>query len=201
MSSLCNKHIFYQKVWFTLIVSLKEFSSVWLCNSVEHLWTCIKQMTGLCIMCMIYTKKQAVQNNEIIVTKNLLINIVLFLCLICVYNLFKFTVSFGQSLLGLQFLNSNKSGEMADILKTLQNKYVAKTDAEILHPTILHGDQLTEERVHNVQWTYHLSNTAVERLEGIEPRFSEFHLKMCLFEVREKVYCFPYQIGASLLIC
>lgn len=110
-------------------------------------------MTGLCIMCMIYTKKQAVQNNEIIVTKNLLINIVLFLCLICVYNLFKFTVSFGQSLLGLQFLNSNKSGEMADILRTLQNKYIAKTDAEILHPTILHGDQLTEERVHNVQWT------------------------------------------------
>ena len=30
---------------------------------------------------------------------------------------------------------------MADILKTLQNKYVAKADAEILHPTILHGDQ------------------------------------------------------------
>ena len=109
-------------------------------------------------------------------------------------------MSFGQSLLGLQFLNSNKSGEMADILKTLQNKYVAKTDGEILHPTILHGDQLTQERACNVQWTYHLSNTAVERLEGIEPTFSEFHLKMCLFEVRGKLYCFSYQIGASLVI-
>ena len=109
-------------------------------------------------------------------------------------------MSFGQSLLGLQFLNSNKSGEMADILKTLQNKYVAKTDAEILHPTIVHGDQLTEERARNVQWTYRLSDTAVQRLEGIEPTFSEFHLKMCLFEVRGKVYCFSYQIGASLVI-
>ena len=104
--------------------------------------------------------------------------------------MFKFVVSFGQSLLGLQFLNSNKSGEMADILKTLQNKYVAKTDAEILHSTILHGDQLTEERARNVHWTFRLSDTAVERLEGIEPTFSEFHLKMCLFEVRKSVLFF-----------
>ncbi len=81
------------------------------------------------------------------------------------------------------FLNSNKSGEMADILKTLQNKYTAKNDDEILHPTILHGDQLTEERARNVQWTYRLSDSAVERLEGLKPTFSEFHLKMCLFEV------------------
>lgn len=67
-------------------------------------------------------ENQAVQNNEIIVTKNPLTNsFFLFL-----HNMFKFVVSFGQSLLGLQFLNSNKSGEMADILKTLQNKYVAK---------------------------------------------------------------------------
>ena len=72
---------------------------------------------------------------------------------------------------------------MADILKTFQEKYVAQVDSEILHPTIMHGDQLTEERSRNVQWTYRLSETSAERLEGIEPTFSEFHLKMCLFEV------------------
>ena len=89
---------------------------------------------------------------------------------------------------------------MTDILKTLQNKYDAKNNAEILYPTILHGDQLTEERACNVQWTYRLSNTTVEHLEGIQPTLSQFHLNMCLFEVREKVYCFSYQIGASLVI-
>ena len=90
----------------------------------------------------------------------------------------------------MQFLNTNKSGEMTDILKTLQNKYDAKNNAEILYPTILHGDQLTEERACNVQWTYRLSNTAVEHLEDIQPTLSQFHLKMCLFEVREKVFLF-----------
>lgn len=83
----------------------------------------------------------------------------------------------------MQFLNSNKSGEMADIVKDFQEKYVAKDGQDILHPTIMHGDQLTEERARNVQWTYHFGDTSFERLEGIEPTFSEFHLKMGLYEV------------------
>lgn len=58
---------------------------------------------------------------------------------------------YSQCLLGLQFLNSNKSGEMVDILKDFQEKSVAQ---DILHPTVMHGDQLTEERARNVQWTY-----------------------------------------------
>ena len=72
---------------------------------------------------------------------------------------------------------------MADIPKDFQEIYVAKDDQEILHPTIMHGDQLTEECARNVQWTYHLGNTSLEHLEGIEPTFSEFHLKMSLYEV------------------
>ena len=90
---------------------------------------------------------------------------------------------YSQCLLGLQFLNSNKSGEMADIVKGFQEKYVAKDGQVILHPTIMNGDQLTEERARNVQWTYHFGDTSFERLEGIELTFSEFHLKMCLYEV------------------
>ena len=77
---------------------------------------------------------------------------------------------------------------MTDILKDFQEIYVAKDDQEILHPTIImHGDQLTEERARNVQWTYRLGNTSLERLEGIVPTFSEFHPKMCLYEV--VLYC------------
>jgi len=77
---------------------------------------------------------------------------------------------------------------MTDILKDFQEIYVAKDDQEILHPTIImHGDQLTEERARNVQWTYRLGNTSLERLEGIVPKFSEFHPKMCLYEV--VLYC------------
>lgn len=81
-------------------------------------------------------------------------------------------------------MNSNKSGDMADILKSFQNQYVPIKDGEVLHKTVLHGDQLTEERARNVQWTYKNGETSEERLEGLEPTFSEFHLKMCLFEVR-----------------
>ena len=47
----------------------------------------------------------------------------------------------------------------------------------------MHGDQLTEEHARNVKWTYHFGDTSFERLEGTEPTFSEFHLKMCLYEV------------------
>ena len=72
---------------------------------------------------------------------------------------------------------------MADILKEYHKKYVPQCDNTILHPTIMHGDQLTEERSRNVQWTYRLGDNPTERLEGIEPTFSEFHLTMCLYEV------------------
>lgn len=72
---------------------------------------------------------------------------------------------------------------MTDILKEFQEKYVPQRNGEILHPVILHGDQLTEERARNVQWTFRMGETEIQRLEGIEPTFSEFHLKMCLFEV------------------
>ena len=112
-----------------------------------------------------------------------------------IYNaIFVISVYKLQCLLGLQFLNSNKSGEMADILKDFQEKYVARDDQEILHPTIMHGDQLTEERARNVQWTYRMGNTSYERLEGIEPTFSEFHLKMCHYEVVMTSFMLHYSV-------
>ena len=57
-----------------------------------------------------------------------------------------------QSPLGLQFLNSNKAAEMAQILNEYHKKYVPTTTVhggdkdEILDHVIFDGDQLTEER-------------------------------------------------------
>ena len=55
--------------------------------------------------------------------------------------------------LGLEFLNTNISGEMAQYLMSVQSKYVpqiSKGDEKLLQPIFLDGDQLTEERARNV---------------------------------------------------
>ena len=88
-----------------------------------------------------------------------------------------------QCLLGLDFVNTNKSGDMAELLKKFQEDHVPMNDGNVLKKTIVHGDQLTEERARNVQWTYKLGDSEADRLEGLECTFSEFHLKMCLYEV------------------
>ena len=101
----------------------------------------------------------------------------------CLYIKIRFPFQF-QCLLGLDFLNTNKSGDMADLLKKFQEQHVPMKDAKVLHKTVIHGDQLTEERARNVQWTYKLGETEADRLEGLECTFSEFHLKMYMFEVK-----------------
>lgn len=87
-----------------------------------------------------------------------------------------------QCPLGLYFLNPNKAAEMAQILDVLQAKYVptvtsAGGEAEILQKVIFDGDQLTEERARNCQWANTLSETHLERLEGITSSFADWHLK------------------------
>ena len=86
----------------------------------------------------------------------------------------------------MDFLNTNKSGDMADLLKKFQEEHVPLKDGGVLHKTVVHGDQLTEERARNVQWTYKLGETEADRLEGLECTFSEFHLKMCMYEVNDQ---------------
>ena len=87
-----------------------------------------------------------------------------------------------QCLLGLDFLNTNKSGDMADLLKKFQEDHVPMKDGNILKKVVVHGDQLTEERARNVQWIYKIGETEAERLARLECTFSEFHLKMCMYE-------------------
>ena len=72
---------------------------------------------------------------------------------------------------------------MAEILKTQQQHYVPRDGERILRRVIEHGDQGFEERARNVQWTYKVAKNDFERLGGLEVTISEFHLKMCLFEV------------------
>ena len=82
-------------------------------------------------------------------------------------------------------MNTNKSGDMAELLKRFQEEHVPKVDDQVLHKTIVHGDQLTEERARNVQWTYKLGETEADRLEGLEYTFSEFRFKMRMYEVSD----------------
>lgn len=72
---------------------------------------------------------------------------------ICIY--ICFTNNY-QCPLGLQFLNPNKAGEMAQIMEALQSKYVPTVtsnggESKILQKVIFDGDQLTEERARNCQ--------------------------------------------------
>ena len=46
-----------------------------------------------------------------------------------------------------------------------------------------HGDQLFEERARNTQWTYQLGDTEMDRLQGIDTEFADWHAKYNLFMV------------------
>ena len=96
-------------------------------------------------------------------------------------------ISYLQVCLGLEFLNSNKSAEMTQILESAQRLYVptAEVDGEIvvLEKVIFDGDQLTEERARNAQWANVVADTSFDRLEGLEPTFGDWHLKKNLYHV------------------
>ena len=48
---------------------------------------------------------------------------------------------------------------------------------------IFDGDQLTEERARNAGWANILAGSDMERLEGLEPSFADWHLKKNLYQV------------------
>ena len=61
-------------------------------------------------------------------------------------------------MLGMEFLNPNVAGDMAELLMHDQEKFVLclRTDNKkvILKRVPLHGDQLFEERARNTAWTF-----------------------------------------------
>ena len=79
--------------------------------------------------------------------------------------------------LGLQFYNSNKASEMAQIMKEIQDRYVpvAQVDGKtkIVQKVVFDGDQLTEERARNAQYANVLADNDIDRLNGIETSFGD----------------------------
>ena len=90
--------------------------------------------------------------------------------------------------MGLEFLNSNKAAEMTQILENAQRLYVPTVEINgeevILEKIIFDGDQLTEERARNAQWANVTADSQIDRLEGLEPTFGDWHLKKNLYNVR-----------------
>lgn len=95
---------------------------------------------------------------------------------------------------------------MAQLLTTFHDKFVPATEVndtrEVLHKISLDGDQLTEERARNVQWTYRLGATSFDRLDGLETNHADWHWKVKLFEVDTSLFISIktlYLILASIL--
>lgn len=93
--------------------------------------------------------------------------------------------------MGLEFLNSNKAAEMAEILKNIHHNFVPKTEVcnqtEVLQKVFLDGDQLTEERARNAQLANTLADTPYECLSGLETAFADWHLGKNLLMVSKLV--------------
>lgn len=47
----------------------------------------------------------------------------------------------------------------------------------------VHGDQLFEERVRNVEWTFQDGEDKYERLESLLPEHADWHAKVTLYKV------------------
>ena len=82
---------------------------------------------------------------------------------------------------------------MSQILENVQKLYVPMTNVDseqkILEKVLFDGDQLTEERSRNAQWANAVADTEIDRLEGLEPTFGDWHLKKNLYQVVLQTLC------------
>lgn len=89
----------------------------------------------------------------------------------------------------MEFLNPNVSGDMAQLLQHSQEKYVPITvnkdsTSTVLACIPLQGDQLFEERARHVKWTFRDGLDPVERIDGIDTEFADWHAKYTLYKVQ-----------------
>ena len=75
---------------------------------------------------------------------------------------------------------------MAQLLMTMQKKYVPVLSSSIVRQIPLHGDQFFEERGRHVKWTFQDGDNPLDRLEGIETEFADWHGKMNTYLVSLK---------------
>ena len=88
----------------------------------------------------------------------------------------------------MEFHNLNVATEMAQILKDYQLNYVPCFENSMGKKTVLanipvHGDQLFEERVRNVEWAFQDGEDKYERLESLLPKHADWHAKVTLYKV------------------
>ena len=90
--------------------------------------------------------------------------------------------------LGLIFKSEQKTSEMAEIIKEIHEKYIPISSdihgvIDILSRVPFGGDQLTEERIVNTQKAFLGGDTQFKRLQGVDAKFEDWHLKKTLYEV------------------
>lgn len=95
----------------------------------------------------------------------------------------------------MEFYNPNIASDMAQILKNYQQNYVPCFEnstgkkATLINIPV-HGDQLFEERVRNVEWTFQDGEEKYDRLESLLPEHADWHAKVTLYKVHLKyIFC------------
>ena len=104
--------------------------------------------------------------------------------------------------LGVLFKSEQKHEDMLSIMESTQQYSPFTTTQEVvhavtergeeedvtvekiqLHPLLFGGDQLTAERSRSCKTSRDNSDTADERLEGLEPAVEDWHVKQSLYGV------------------
>lgn len=86
----------------------------------------------------------------------------------------------------MEFHNPNVAGDMAQILKNYQDKYVPTSvvdKKDVLTKVPIHGDQLFEERSRNVKWTYQVADSKYDKFSNLLPEHADWHAKVTLYKV------------------
>ncbi|XP_035689474.1 uncharacterized protein LOC118424802 [Branchiostoma floridae] len=112
-----------------------------------------------------------------------------------------------QCWLGLQFKNENYNKDMADIMRKIQADYVpANVDedgaiTDLIHPILLGGDLLSEERAANIQAAFKSLDTPEERLDGMIPKNEVWHAGKNLLEIYNGKYFKPTAGADKASLC
>lgn len=88
--------------------------------------------------------------------------------------------------LSMEFHNPNVAGDMAQILKNYQDKYVPTSvvdKKDVLTKVPIHGDQLFEERSRNVKWTYQVADSKYDKFSNLLPEHADWHAKVTLYKI------------------
>ena len=86
--------------------------------------------------------------------------------------------------LGVIARNENKYEELIDILNKMQKYVPASAATNRLKTCVLSGDQLTTERIHNLQKIRATSESQSARFDGFLPIHADWHAEVTYLQVR-----------------